>query len=137
MTKPDTKKPSAERRKLLDRRTPGMIEITHRFVNLIIIALFVQLLVVGYVFITEHNGRQVAVNAAREGCKRDKLDRAASVILNQNILKAFGEGAKINPKVLTKERRKAIAKIEATTAGLDFRARINCHNRYPDARWIP
>lgn len=125
------------RRKLSDRRSPNVIEITHRFAKLVITALIVQVLVIGYVFITEHHGRQVVVNAAREGCERDKLDRSASVILNENILKAFGEGNKADPKVRTKNRNDALDKIEATTAGLETRAAIDCHDRYPDARWIP
>lgn len=129
-----------ERRVTPERPSRGMSEVrtlTHKFAKLVVAGMIVQLFVIGYVFITEHNGRQDAVHAAREGCKRDVLDRQASVTLNQNILKAFREGQKQAPQVLTPTRKKAVEEIESTTAGLDERAHINCTERYPNAGWFP
>lgn len=131
---PDDRRVSAE------RPSRGMSEVrtlTHRFAKLVIIGMVVQLGVIAYVFITEHNGRQDAVFAAREGCKRDVLDRQASVTLNENILKAFREGQRQAPQVLTPTRKRAVEEIESTTSGLDDRAHINCTERYPDAGWFP
>lgn len=129
-----------DRRVSTERPSRGMSEVrtlTNKFARLVIIGMLVQLGVIVYVFATEHNGRQDAVNAAREGCKRDVLDRQASVTLNENILKAFREGQKQAPQVLTPTRKKAVEEIESTTAGLDERAHINCLERYPDAGWFP
>lgn len=108
-----------------------------RLGELVVLGMTIQLLVIGYVFYTDYRGRERAILASREGCERDKLDRTASVVLNKNILIAFQETDKNRLTPPSHRRMVALNKINATTAGLDARARINCVQRYPEASLFP
>lgn len=105
--------------------------------KVVVVGMLVQLFVLVYAFYTDYQGRKVVVAAAREGCERDKLDRAASVTLNENILIAFIEGDRKQSGIPTAKRQRALAEIDATTAGLDARAKINCNERYPEVGLLP
>lgn len=120
-----------------DRRRPGVPEIaakaekTNRIANLfaklVLVGMCIQLLVIGYVFITEYNGRTDVVTAARQGCERDKLDR-----------KANARGWRIAEEARRKEGQTKVADDYAKIAGpMEKRSRINCKARYPKASMFP
>jgi hypothetical protein len=111
---------------------------TRQLAQLVIIGMLAGLATILYSFYTDYQGRKVQVTAAREGCERDKADRKASVILNENILIAFEDSDKNRfTKPPTKERRRALKRIDRTTEGLDDRSKINCNERYPKASLVP
>lgn len=126
-----------------ERRTDvvNTIEQTARTNNrvsrLVTFCLVLIVVLVAYVFITEHAGRQHVVDAARAGCERDKQDRIAAVTLNDDIVGIFQESEKRNPNVISPARDRLLSHIQTTNNGLEFRARENCVTRYPAASWFP
>lgn len=105
--------------------------------KLIVTGMAVQLLVIGYVFITEFHGRQDAISAARQGCERDKLDREASVTLNEAVQGIFRESEKKVKQVASPARDALIDVLEETTKGLDERSKIDCNTQYPKPSLFP
>lgn len=118
-----------------DRRRPT--RLTVKLAELVVIGMIVQLGVIAYVFVTDYHGRQDNVRSAREGCERDKLDRTAAAELNDALLDSFKASQKRLPRVVSKERLEAVARIKKSNQGLKKRAKINCNERYPKASLLP
>lgn len=138
MMKTDSNRRSGhERRTEVVKKIENVANTSDRVLRLVFLCLFLEILLVGYVFVTEHHGRQVGVQSAREGCERDKADRTASVILNEDIHQIFIESQKRAPQVISPARTRILRDIKTTTAGLKKRAAIDCTERYPDASWFP
>lgn len=136
MTEPEVvnndSEPPKERRRNGWRRSTDL-----QLAKLIVIGMIVQLGVIGYVFITDYHGRRDGILSAREGCERDKLDRTAASELNDALLDSFDASQKRVPKIVSKERLEAVAKIRRGNDGLKKRAAINCNERYPTASLLP
>lgn len=94
---------------------------------LIIIGMFIQLLVIGYVFYSSYEGRKDLVASQRAGCKRGKLDRAANA-----------EGWRIAEVARSSTGDYAVAaRYEIIAVGLEDRSAINCEDAYPKASIFP
>jgi hypothetical protein len=101
--------------------------IVYNLGKLILIGMAVQLVVLGYVFYTDYQGRKDLVTATREGCGRDKKDREANA-----------EGWRIAEAARREEDQNDVANRYARIAsGMEERAKINCDQRYPPASFFP
>lgn len=115
--------------------------------RLIVIGMIVQLMVIGYIFYANYEGRVDLVQAQRRGCRRGKLDRIA----NADGWRA-AENARVSTAAKTlhlfpdevmvivrrKPRRGEIPDIKAARRfnriadGLEKRAHIDCRKQFPD-----
>ena len=96
-------------------------------VKLLIVAMVVQLFVIGYIFYQSYVGRSDVVSAQRKGCERGKKDRNANARGWRVAEHARRAGGQI-----------AVANFYAQIAsGLEARRRIHCHDVYPDASLLP
>lgn len=96
-------------------------------VRLLIIGMFVQLFVVGYVFYQTYQGRTSLAHSQQRGCERGKKDRNANA---QGW--RIAEGARrANGQTEIADHYARIA------AGLEQRSRIDCAKAYPKASFLP
>jgi hypothetical protein len=96
-------------------------------VVLIIIGMFVQLAVVGYVFYQSYEGRVDLVRAQRAGCERSKLDSLTNA---EGWRKAQAARA-AEGDFLVAEQYSSIA------SSLEERGHIDCAQAYPKVRIVP
>lgn len=137
MTDDDNRRSGHERRLEVASTIEKTARTNDRVSRLVILCLTLVLILVVYVFVTEHAGRQTVVNAARAGCERDKQDRRAAVILNDDIVGIFREVEQRNPNIVSPARDRLLSHIQSTNNGLEFRAKEDCVKRYPAASWFP
>lgn len=116
--------------------TKGMIK---GLVWLIVIGMFVQLAVVGFVFEQSYQGRVDLVASQRKGCARGKLDRQdnadfqraqATYITKVTHAKSVQEDVKA-------AAREAVRTFNRTSKSLAERAQIDCTEAFPKASWHP
>jgi cell division protein FtsL len=138
MTKSELNRRSGdERRTEIAKKIIDTENTANRVSRLVVFCLVSVMMLVVYVLVTEHDGRQSVVNAARIGCERDKQDRIAAVILNEDIVGIFHEAEGRAPTIVSPARDRLLSHIQTTNNGLKFRARENCVKRYPAASWFP
>lgn len=138
MTKSESNRRSgSERRTDVAEKIESTVHTAHRVSRLVLFCLVLIMLLIAYVFVTEHAGRERVVEAARVGCERDKQDRIAAVTLNEDIVGIFHEAEGRAPNIVSPARDRLLAHIQTTNNGLRFRAKENCVKRYPSASWFP
>lgn len=105
----------------LTRRQGGLLA------KIVVIGLFVNLGVIGYVFGSNYAARKNTVAGQRVGCERNKLDR-----------KANATGWRIAQEARKKSGDISIAiKYGNLARDLERRARLDCNKTYPKARLFP
>ena len=102
-------------------------ENAFRLGALILMGMVIQLMVIGYVFYTDYKGREQTVEAARKGCERDKVTRAANAQGWRNA-----EAAR-----LAEGQEDVAAEYSDIALQLEMAADIDCNIEYPEARFIP
>jgi hypothetical protein len=95
--------------------------------KLIMLGMFVQLMVILYVFFSGYFDRVDLVDSQRAGCERGKLDRIANA-----------QGWRIAQDARIASGDYVVAHRYGTLArDLEARSKIDCRDVYPDARLIP
>lgn len=108
-----------------------------RLAKLIVIGMLVQLLVIGYVFYSNYQGRKDNVKSLRAGCERGKIDRKDSARAARANATNWSKAAAIRRKsgdisvALAYEGNSLKQTISADS--LLRRSRINCAEAYPKA----
>ena len=117
-------------------------------VRLLILVMVLQLVIVGYVFYSNYQGRQDLVKSQRAGCERGKLDRGANAEGWRAAETArIASAAKTlhistdEATVLVREKPEsnsipdvvAARRYDRIASGLEERARIVCKKQFPDA----
>lgn len=105
--------------------------------KLVVIAMFVQLLVIAFVGYHDWQARDLVVTAARSACELSKADRKASVILNKAILVNFKDTDRLRGTTVAPKRVEAENQIHEQTTKLNVRAKISCAKAFPKASLIP
>jgi hypothetical protein len=96
-------------------------------VRLIIVAMIINLLIIGYVFFQSYQGRADVVQHSREGCQRALLDRKDNAIgwrIAEAARRAAGE-------------LRTARSYELLARHLEARANINCNEAFPKAGFFP
>lgn len=121
-------------------------------VKMVLIGLFVNLCVVGYVFYQSYMGREDVVMASLKGCDRSKKDREANAAGWRTAERARLSTLAKNMGVPLKDASVLIVlkphngdppdlvaarKYNGIARGLEIRSRIRCKNAFPKARLLP
>lgn len=107
--------------------------------KMLIVGLFVNLAVVGYVFYQSYAGRESVVNSQRGGCergKKDRIDNAAFQNAHKRYIEKVVLARSVKPDVKA-AAREAIKTYTVTAADLTKRAKISCAVAYPKASLLP
>lgn len=105
----------------LTRRQGGLLA------KIVVIGLFANLGVIGYVFGSNYSARKSIVNGQRFGCERNKLDREANA-----------SGWRIAQEARWKSGDISISiEYGKLARGLEHRAQIDCNKTYPKAKLFP
>lgn len=102
-------------------------------VYLVLIGMFVQLSVVVYVGVRDHQARAELINSQRRGCERGKLDRqdnadfqmAQSTYIRKVVL---AKSVEEDVKTAAREARETFKR---TSTSLSKRAQIDCKKVFP------
>src|SRR3954465_6276823 len=108
-------------------------------VKLVLIALGIQIVIVGYVFYQSWEGRTNIAISQRVGCERGKLDnsdnaafqRAQTEYINRVVL---AQSVKEDVK---RAARVAVKTFGRTSSALTTRSKIDCNKLYPNPRIFP
>jgi hypothetical protein len=130
----------------LTRRQGGLLA------KLILIGLFVNLGVIGYVFYQSYAGREAVVKASRRGCDRSKRDREANAIgwRTAEVARLHGVARQLHislgdAEALIQQKPQpgdltdltAARKYDQIAKGLEERSRISCSKAFPKAGLLP
>lgn len=111
----------------------------YNLAKLALIVLGIQLFVIMYVFYQSYQGRVDIVHTLRLGCERGKKDRGDNADFQQ-AQKRYIDRVVLAGSVkedVKRAAREAVQTFERTSNSLSERALINCHDAFPDAKWIP
>lgn len=106
--------------------------------KMVFIGILVQLSVIGYVFVANHQNQSAIVNSQRAGCGRGKSDRSDNAKFQRAqtayISKVIAApSVKEDVKKVAREARKTFRK---TSHSLAQRSKIDCARKFPKTRWF-
>jgi hypothetical protein len=101
--------------------------------------MLINLGVVGYVLISEYQGRENLVKSQRAGCKRGKLDRKDNADFQVAQTTYIGKvtGARSVHEDVKSAARQATITFKRTSRSLEGRSHIDCAKAFPKAKFIP
>jgi hypothetical protein len=123
----------------MSEKTPMSEKTAYNLARLILLGMFVQLLVIGYVFFQAYDQRVTLVDSQRHGCERGKLDRKdnadfqtaqTNYILVLTDTTSVGKDVKDAANVANKTYLR-------TSKSLTERSKIDCKEAFPDAQLLP
>lgn len=107
--------------------------------RLIILGMFIQLLVIGYVFLQGYDQRVTLVKAQRQGCERGKLDNKDNAdfqTAQTDYITVLSNTTSVSNDVKA-AAKKANETYRRTSDSLTERTKIKCEEVYPDASLLP
>lgn len=107
--------------------------------RLIILGMFIQLLVIGYVFFQGYDQRVTLVESQRRGCERGKLDRKDNAdfqTAQTDYITVLSNTTSVG-KDVKEAANTANQTYKRTSASLAERAKTKCEDVYPDASLLP
>lgn len=111
----------------------------YRLAQLIVLGMFVQLLVIGYVFYSQYEGRLVTYENLQAGCERSKKDRVANADF-QNAHRDYIKRVVLAQSVkedVKRAARDALATYQVTADALLERSSIDCHKAFAKPGILP
>jgi hypothetical protein len=111
----------------------------YNLAKLIMLGMAIQLLVIGYVYLQAYDQRVNLVDAQRQGCEFDKLDRhdnADFQTAQTEYITTLSDTTSVG-KDVKEAAKKANETYKRTSKSLTERAKINCQEAFPSASLLP
>jgi hypothetical protein len=114
-------------------------KIGYNLARLIILGMFIQLLVIGYVFLQAYDQRVILVDSQRQSCEQEKLDRKDNAdfqTAQTDYIAVLSNTTSVGKDVKVAAKR-ANETYKRTSTSLTDRTKIDCTEAFPDASLLP